>query len=436
MINKSNPRFNKWTAGGMEIFLLIVIVVISFFLVGGFGRIQKSTPPPSGTDISSTATCCDSGDGDSCRPSSSDKLTFAGKEYGLLKTSITLSEGTAHLKDSGEKYNGDPIIINTTDTDNASVHAPPCNGEAIFGGNGGMCEPIPNDALIYVCKSDCVSNPSCGGIFNCYGNQKTTYDAYYRMEDYASTGIPNAIKHCSKTVINYAPPAGGTPTIAIVGPQEARENLQLQTFRVKKDSGSTVSWLSPWCKPAIYLYPEKETQVSVQVQPVGKFTYTNPLYPSGGWTVTAKPDGTILSNTKTFPYLYYEADIPSILIEKPQEGFVVSKNDLSAFLSELLPKLGLNSKESTEMSAYWNTSLSEKKYYFIGIIPESTLNSIASLSISPFPQTVIRVSLYFEPLDNPISVPPPVILPRSRNGFTVVEWGGVVKTDKQFTCLQ
>ena len=302
MRKQSKTPINKWSTGGMEIFLLIIIVVISFFLVGGFGKIQKSTPPGGGADISSTATCCDSGDGDACKPSSTDKLTFAGKEYGLLKSSITLSEGTAHLKDSGEKFNGDPIIVNTTDTDNASVHAPPCNGEAIFGGNGGMCEPIPNDSLVYVCKKDCASNPMCGGVSNCYGTQKTVYDAYYRLEDFASTGIPNAIKNCSKTVINYTQPAAGTPTITMIGPQETRENLQLQTFKVIKDSGSTVSWLSPWCKPAIYLYPEKETQVKVKVNPAGKFTYTNPLYPVSGWNVLAKPDGTILSENKTFPY--------------------------------------------------------------------------------------------------------------------------------------
>ena len=44
-------------------------------------------------------------------------------------------------------------------------------------------------------------------------------------------------------------------------------------------------------KPVIYLYPEEETQVSVQLALDGGLTCTYPAY-QNGWTVTAAPDGT------------------------------------------------------------------------------------------------------------------------------------------------
>ena len=74
----------------------------------------------------------------------------------------------------------------------------------------------------------------------------------------------------------------------------------------------------------------------------------------------------------------------------------------------------------------------------LGIVSTSNLNSIAPLSISPKPDTIIRVTLYFEALDNKISLPQPKIMPIKRQGFTVVEWGGIFKRDKNhnFSCLQ
>jgi len=43
----------------------------------------------------------------------------------------------------------------------------------------------------------------------------------------------------------------------------------------------------PWIrKPIIYLYPEKETDVSVKLDYKGKLAVTYPAY-NGGWVVTA-----------------------------------------------------------------------------------------------------------------------------------------------------
>ena len=46
-------------------------------------------------------------------------------------------------------------------------------------------------------------------------------------------------------------------------------------------------------KPVIYLYPEQETKVNVQLTFNGTLTSTYPTLPPEGWTVTAQPDGTL-----------------------------------------------------------------------------------------------------------------------------------------------
>ena len=59
-------------------------------------------------------------------------------------------------------------------------------------------------------------------------------------------------------------------------------------------------------KPVIYLYPETETEVNVQLGFDGELTCTYPAY-RDGWTVTAQPDGTLTDEGgQTYNYLYWE----------------------------------------------------------------------------------------------------------------------------------
>ena len=176
----------------------------------------------------------------------------------------------------------------------------------------------------------------------------------------------------------------------------------------------------------------------VGIAPKGKLTYTIPSYPSSGWDVLAKPNGDIVYNNNGYDYLYYEAEIPDSEITKPTEGFVVEKEKIKSLLDTILPKLSLNKKEADQFTKYWLSVLPDSPFYFVGIVSTSSLDSIAPLSILPKPDTIIRVTLYFEALDNKISLPQPQIVPIKRQGFTVVEWGGIFKRDKNhnFSCLQ
>ena len=59
-------------------------------------------------------------------------------------------------------------------------------------------------------------------------------------------------------------------------------------------------------KPVVYLYPEEETQVTVQLDYAGELTCTYPAY-NDGWTVIASPDGTLTDGEgQTYSYLYWE----------------------------------------------------------------------------------------------------------------------------------
>lgn len=215
------------------------------------------------------------------------------------------------------------------------------------------------------------------------------------------------------------------------------KQLQLKHFVIKTNVANTYGF-SAHCKPAIYLYPQKIINVNVQVNTKGELLYTDPLYPLGGWDVTAYPDGRIVYQGKNFDYLYYESRIPDSLIEKPGEGFVVAFIDLPNLYDAVLPQLGLSAKQVFDFKEYWQKTLPKSNYYFVGIMAEKNIDSFDPLAISPKPDSIIRVRFYFEALEKKIEVKEPKITTPKKNGFTVVEWGGMVKTDKEhpFTCSQ
>ena len=174
-------------------------------------------------------------------------------------------------------------------------------------------------------------------------------------------------------------------------------------------------------KPVIYLYPEKEQEVNVKLDLDGKFTFTYPEY-NNGWNVTAKPDGTIISDGKEYSYLFWEGLMPTF---KPdfKEGFVVKGSDSAEFLRETLSQMGLTPKEYNEFIVYWAPKLQENEYNKI-YFAEDDYTDEAKLEINPKPDSILRVFMVYEKADENTVLPKQEIKPFERKGLTVVEWGG------------
>ncbi|MEI8130577.1 MAG: hypothetical protein WCG55_03680 [bacterium] len=179
-------------------------------------------------------------------------------------------------------------------------------------------------------------------------------------------------------------------------------------------------------KPVIYLYPQNAETVSVKIAPQGGFTKTEPAYGTG-WTVFAKPNGELknLSDGKSYPYLFWEGH--GGLYQTPDKGFVVAQNDVHTFLVSKLTELGLNTKETADFIEFWEPRMTGSPYYFVTFLGNQTMDQIAPLSISPKPDTVIRILMDFTPLTTPKHFDPITIHTPIRKGFTVVEWGGVLR---------
>ena len=180
-------------------------------------------------------------------------------------------------------------------------------------------------------------------------------------------------------------------------------------------------------KPVIYLYPEQETKVNVQLSFNGTLTSTYPTLPPEGWTVTAQPDGTLTDEEgRSYRYLFWEgvADVDW----KQDSGFLVKAEDAREFLEQSLTQLGLNELEQNDFITYWLPKLEKNGESFVTFAAEQYTDN-AVLTVTPQPDSVLRVQMLISKVDDSNRAAFQKLLeqelPRfEREGFVLVEWGG------------
>ena len=174
-------------------------------------------------------------------------------------------------------------------------------------------------------------------------------------------------------------------------------------------------------KPVIYLYPEKETEITVKLNFNGELTSTYPTY-KNGWTVTAQPDGTLAdANGREYYCLFWEGK--SNVDYDLASGFVVPGSETETFLESVLAKLGLSDKEANEFIIYWLPRMENNPYNLISFQHEIYTDN-AKLTITPTPDSTLRIFMAWKALDEPQEITEQILAPFERTGFTVVEWGG------------
>ena len=174
-------------------------------------------------------------------------------------------------------------------------------------------------------------------------------------------------------------------------------------------------------KPVIYLYPEEETDVTVTLDLNGDLTCVYPAY-HDGWTVTAAPDGTLTDAAgQTYNYLYWEGYLETEY--DFSTGFCVPGADTAAFLETALADLGLTRREANEFIVYWLPLMQENPYNLIAFQAQAYTDA-AALTVTPEPDTLIRVFMAWQGLEEKTEIAPQVLDAPARTGFTVVEWGG------------
>ena len=197
--------------------------------------------------------------------------------------------------------------------------------------------------------------------------------------------------------------------------------LSSSSALASKNEYTEYTELPPAEKPVIYLYPESELNVDVNLQLDGRLTCTYPAY-NHGWNVTASPDGTLTdANGQIYNYLYWEG-VTSAQYDL-STGFCVRGEDTAAFLENALERLGLNRREANEFIIYWLPRMEVNPYNIISFQTDIYTDA-AKLEVSPTPDTMIRVFMVWQASDIYVNLPEQNLSSPERTGFTVIEWGG------------
>ena len=173
-------------------------------------------------------------------------------------------------------------------------------------------------------------------------------------------------------------------------------------------------------KPAIYLYPKQKQKINVSLSINGAMTKSIPSY-GKGWSVMVSTTGKIENK---YDYLFYENTLKTI--ELPNEGWIKQGNELNVWFDSILPKLGLNAKETKQFKAYWLKVLDRDALYEIKLFSRSFLDKNITLTIDPKPDMLIRVIFNFKVIKEPYGIKEPNIITPKRSGFHVLEWGGMI----------
>lgn len=175
-------------------------------------------------------------------------------------------------------------------------------------------------------------------------------------------------------------------------------------------------------KPVLYLYPEEDSNVNITFNDPSKVVISYPEF-NNSWNVFVKKDGTIKYNHRDYYALYWEEEYN--YIDSFSEGFYVEADNAIEFLENKLSVIGLNEREANEFIMYWLPILKTNEKNLIYFELTEDKQAYNELIIDPEPDSLLRITMHVKKVDKKINVKEQHLTTFERNGFTVVEWGGI-----------
>ncbi len=177
-------------------------------------------------------------------------------------------------------------------------------------------------------------------------------------------------------------------------------------------------------KPNIYIYPETPTEVTVEFEWPVLLESSIPDY-TGKWQVTAQEDGTLItSEGERYGYLFYESETPGKYFQM-DEGWLIGADTREEQYRAILSEYGFNETETQDFADYWVDKLSENIDYVMYPQMTEMVDEAMPVKITPQPDHVTRIWFVYQPY-NGQEFAEAEAEPFTREGYTVVEWGGIV----------
>lgn len=176
-------------------------------------------------------------------------------------------------------------------------------------------------------------------------------------------------------------------------------------------------------KPILYLYPDQDMFVSVKIENKNNIITSYPKY-DNGWYVLVSSDGIIHYQDREYYALYWD-EYNSTEVDF-SEGFYVNKSDALSFLEEKLDYIGLTNREANEFIMYWLPVLEQNEHSLVYFELTDEREKNNKLNINPEPDSLLRINMHIKKVSGYTNIKEQELERFTRNGFTVVEWGGTI----------
>jgi hypothetical protein len=177
-------------------------------------------------------------------------------------------------------------------------------------------------------------------------------------------------------------------------------------------------------KPNIYLYPENGQELTIRLifPSGGNVIESVPEYGTG-WDIYVDPSGLI---DNQYEFLFYEAETPNHY--QSSKGWFVAGDTLQTFFEMNMSACGFNQIEIKDFTDYWIPILDPDLDYIIYPQSKKDIDPIITLNFSIEPENILRLFYVIKGHSgNSVKFEEPVIQPFVRVGFTVTEWGIILK---------
>lgn len=305
---------------------------------------------------------------------------------------------------------------------------------AYFSANAPLASDSPGNNQLQL--QAYVTKPSLAPVRNV---QQSVYVAPAPSKDSSSdsttpTPTVKRTQSCTVSGPGIGTITGGTPcpthteTVSCGNPQSAPQCANLpKCSDLAAQRGVPLSQVDEGVEcydSPLYLYGPKGMEVSVTINtPVFNAV---PSY-SSSYNATLLGNGNFEIQEKAYNMISYDY-IPAKTVPPPTKGVISSQENVKQTLQSLAQKIGLNTKETTDLIDFANEKI-DSPYVFISFYNHDTSKQILPLSFNPQPDTYRNIVFYFKKLEQkPKQIPqPPTFEKIQRHGFTAIEISEIVE---------
>lgn len=176
-------------------------------------------------------------------------------------------------------------------------------------------------------------------------------------------------------------------------------------------------------KPNIYLYPEKDENISVIFDSPELLLTVIPDY-NNGWYTYTKTDGTLIVDGEEYTYLFYESATSDKLMQK-EEAFITPIENRYEFFEEVAKFYSFNETETKDFAEFWDSRLDKDKEYIMYPQLTKEVDAFMPVKINPTPDNYFRVWFLFYTY-NGEEYSEVTKVEVDRSGYEMIEWGGIV----------